>query len=340
MRVRSGCRQWPSSPSRWRSTFYRKKDSRIVASLDELLRDSTAGDPMGGLRWTHKTSRNLANELTCKGIKVGHVTVLRLLRLRKYSPRTNRKSKAKIQNPDRDRQFKLLAKRRRKCVRDGVPIISIDTKKKELIGNFKNAGVTWRKAAREVFDHDFPSWADGRAVPFGIYDIARNKGFVSVGISSETADFATHAIYTWWLKVARHHYADANRLVIEADCGGANNPRTWLWRTRLQRLADKLGLTITVGHFPPGASKWNLIEHRMFNLISANWAGEPLISYETVLKYLRSTRSSTGFTCRAILDQKLYATKQEVSSDEKASITLRRHTVLPDWNYTVYPRDL
>lgn len=295
---------------------------------------------MGGLRWTHKTSRNLAKELTRKGSKVGHVTVLRLLRKQKYSPRTNRKNKAKTQHPDRDRQFKLLAKRRRKCMRDGVPVISIDTKKKELIGNFKNAGVTWRKTAHNVFDHDFPSWADGRAVPFGIYDIARNKGFVSVGVSSETADFATHAICTWWRSEGRQQYPNATRLVIEADCGGANNPRTWLWRTRLQRLADKLGLTITVGHFPPGASKWNLIEHRMFNLISANWSGEPLDSFDKTLKFIRSTRSSTGFTCRAVLDNRSYPTKVKVLDEEKETIILRRHAVLPDWNYTVSPRKL
>ena len=295
---------------------------------------------MGGLRWTHKTSRNLAKELTRKGSKVGHVTVLRLLRKQKYSPRTNRKNKAKTQHPDRDRQFKLLAKRRRKCLHDGVPVISIDTKKKELIGNFKNAGVTWRKTAHNVFDHDFPSWSDGRAVPFGIYDIARNKGFVSVGVSSETADFATHAICTWWRSDGCQQYPNATRLVIEADCGGANNPRTWLWRTRLQRLADKLGLTITVGHFPPGASKWNLIEHRMFNLISANWAGEPLDSFDKALKFIRSTRSSTGFTCRAVLDTNLYPTKVKVLAEEKEAITRQRHTVLPDWNYTVSPRKM
>jgi hypothetical protein len=295
---------------------------------------------MGGLRWTHKTSRNLAKELTRKGSKVGHVTVLRLLRDQKYSTRTNRKSKAKTHDPDRDRQFKLLARRRRKCVREGVPIISIDCKKKELIGNFKNAGVAWRREAREVFDHDFPSWSDGRAVPFGIYDIAMNKGFVSVGVSSETADFATDAIYTWWKLEGRKQYPEATRLVIESDCGGANNPRTWLWRTRLQRLANKLGLRITVGHFPPGASKWNLIEHRMFNLISANWSGEPLVSYEVVLKYIRSTRSTTGFRCRAILNKRRYQTKIPVSQDEKDSLLLHRHRILPKWNYTISPADL
>lgn len=295
---------------------------------------------MGGLRWTHKSSRSLAKELTRKGNKISYVTVLKLLRQRNYSLRTNRKSQAKTHDPNRDRQFKLLARRRRKCLREGVPIISIDCKKKELIGNFKNSGVTWRQHAREVFDHDFPSWAEGRAVPFGIYDIARNEGFVSVGISSETADFVTDAIYKWWMQVGRCHYPNATRLVIEADSGGANNPRTWLWRTRLQRLSDKLGMQISVGHFPPGASKWNLIEHRMFNLISMNWAGEPLVSYETVLKYIRSTRSTTGFRCRAILNPQKYPTKVEVVQDEKDAINMKRNKVLPQWNYTVHPRGL
>ena len=294
---------------------------------------------MGGLRWTHKSSRKLAAELSRKVGPIGYVTVLRLLREREYSPRTNRKNKAKTHDPDRDRQFKVLVRRRRKCVRDGVPIISIDTKKKELIGNFKNPGVTWRQHAHEVFDHDFPSWADGRAVPFGIYDIARNRGFVSVGVSAETADFATRAIYTWWVREGREYYPDATCLVIEADCGGANNPRTWLWRTRLQELSDKIGMTITVGHFPPGASKWNLIEHRMFNLISQNWSGEPLTSFEVALKFIRSTRSSTGFRCRAMLDQRKYVTKQKATQEEKDRVNLRRHKVLPKWNYTITPND-
>lgn len=292
---------------------------------------------MGGLRWTHKASRNIAEELKKKGITIGHVTVARLLHDRKYSLRTNRKRKAKTQDPDRDRQFKVLTRRRRKCLQDGIPVVSIDTKKKELIGNFKNSGVSWRREPRDVFDHDFPNWADGRAIPFGIYDIARNRGYVCVGTSSETANFAIRSLRTWWQQEGKKNYPSATRLVIEADCGGANNPRTWLWRTRLQQLADSTGLTITVGHFPPGASKWNLIEHRMFNLISANWSGEPLVSYEVVLKYIRSTRTATGFRCRATLDTKPYQTKIKATQAEKDSIRLRRHTVLPNWNYTVSP---
>lgn len=292
---------------------------------------------MGGLRWTHKTTRNLAAALRRRGVRVGHVTVSRLLREQKYSLRTNRKSLAKTKDPDRDRQFRLLARRRRHFQRRGWPVISIDTKKKELLGNFKNPGRTWRRGNRNVLDHDFPSWADGRVIPFGIYDIARNHGYVAVGMSHETAAFAARAIRSWWMSEGQRHYPGVTHLTIEADCGGANNPRTWAWRVALQRLADEFGLTITVGHFPPGASKWNLIEHRMFNLISANWAGEPLASYEIVLKYLRSTRSSTGFRCRAALDKTLHPTKVKVSDEEKQTVRMTRHRVLPKWNYTIRP---
>ena len=292
---------------------------------------------MGGLRWTHKTTRNLAAALRQRGVSIARGTVARLLREHKYSLRTNRKRLAKTRDPDRDRQFRLLARRRRHFQRQGWPVISIDTKKKEQIGNFKNPGRTWRRRNRDVLDHDFRSWAEGRAIPFGLYDIARNTGYVVVGISHETAAFVVRAIRSWWLSEARRHYPGATRLAIEADCGGGNNPRVWAWRVALQRFADEFGLTITVGHFPQGASKWNLIEHRMFNLISANWAGEPLVSYASMLKYIRSTRSSTGFRCRATLHKTFYATKVKVTDVEKASVRMTRHRVLPQWNYTIHP---
>ncbi len=264
---------------------------------------------MGGLRWTHKTCRNLATALNRRGVAITHVTVGRLLREMKYSLRTNRKRLAKTNDPDRDQQFRLLARRRRRFQRDKCSVISIDCKKKELLGNFKNSGRTWRRHARDVLDHDFPSWADGRAIPFGIYDVENNEGFVVVGISRETSAFVIKAVRSWWMAVGRHKYDGAKSLLIECDCGGGNGPRIWAWKVGLQRLADEFGLTITVGHFPPGASKWNLIEHRMFSLISANWAGEPLTSYEIVLKYIRATRSSTGFRCRATLDKSCYPKK-------------------------------
>lgn len=292
---------------------------------------------MGGLRWTHKTTRNLAAALQRCGARISHVTVARLLRQEKYSLRTNRKRLARLQDPQRDRQFRVLTRRRRHFQRQGWPIISIDTKKKELVGNFKNAGRTWRRQARDVLDHDFPSWAQGRAIPFGMYDIARNTGFVVLGRSHETAAFAVRAIRSWWLAVGRTQYPGATHLAIEADCGGANDPRRWAWRLGLQCLADEFDLTITVGHFPPGASKWNLIEHRMFNLISANWAGEPLLSYQVMLHYIRGTRSSTGFRCRAAFDRTFYPTKVGVSDQEKASLRIIHHRTLPKWNYTIRP---
>jgi hypothetical protein len=306
--------------------------------LKELLKDSTAGDPMGGLRWTHKTTRNLAAALNRRGVAISHVTVGRLLHEMKYSLRTNRKRLAKTNDPDRDRQFRLLARRRHRFEREKWPIISIDCKKKELLGNFKNRGRTWRRDARDVFDHDFPSWADGRAIPFGIYDIAQNKGFIVVGISRETSAFVINAIRSWWMAEGRNKYGGATRLAIECDCGGGNGPRLWGWKFGLQRLANEFGLTITVGHFPPGASKWNLIEHRMFSLISANWAGEPLTSYEVILKHIRATRTTTGFRCRAMLDKTGYPKKATVTDEQKASVQTSFHQVLPKWNYTVRPQ--
>ena len=293
---------------------------------------------MGGLRWTHKATRNLADALTQRGVAITHVTVGRLLREMEYSLRTNRKRLAKTNDPDRDQQFRLLARRRRRFQRDKCPVISIDCKKKELLGNFKNAGRTWRRHARDVLDHDFPSWADGRAIPFGIYDIERNEGFVVVGISRETSAFVVKTIRSWWLAVGRHKYRGAKRLLIECDCGGGNGPRIWAWKVGLQQLADEFGLTITVGHFPPGALKWNLIEHRMFSLISGNWAGEPLTSYEVVLKYIGATRSTTGFRCRAKLDKSHYPKKTTVTDEQKAAVLLQPNRVLPKWNYTIRPR--
>jgi hypothetical protein len=276
--------------------------------------------------------------LVRRGVQVGHVTVSRLLRAEKYSLRSNRKRLGGKKDPYRDQQFHLLGRRRRRFQRHNWPVISVDTKKKELVGNFKNSGRSWRCEDRDVLDHDFPTLAQGRAYPYGIYDVSRNAGYVVIGMTHQTAAFAIHAIRSWWLEVGRHQYPGASRLAIEADGGGANGNRCWAWKVGLQDLADEFSLTITVGHYPAGASKWNPIEHRMFNLISANWAGEPLESYEVMLKHIRATRSSTGFHCRASLDTRFYPTKVKVSEEVKASVWLSRHTVLPKWNYTIRPR--
>jgi len=306
--------------------------------LDELLQDATAGDPIDGLRWTHKSTQKLAEELTRRGFPVGRTTVSRLLRQQRYSLRTNRKRLAGTRDPDRDRQFRLLARRRRYFLRRGWPVISVDCKKKELVGNFKNAGRCWRREALDVLDHDFPSLAVGRAIPYGVYDIGRNEGYVVVGTSRETPQFATAAIRRWLQDEGRWRYRGAGRLAIEADCGGGNGNRSWGWRAGLQELADEFGLVVTVGHFPPSASKWNLIEHRLFSQISRNWAGQPLGSYETVLKFIRATTSEAGLWCQAWLDSREYPTKVKVSKEEQQTIRLERHKVLPQWNYTIRPR--
>ena len=216
-------------------------------------------------------------------------------------------------------------------------MISVDSKKKELIGNFKNPGRTWRREARSVLATDFPSDAGGKAIPYGVYDVARNRGFVGVGVSHETAEFAVNVIRRWWLTEGRAAYPDQTELLIQADGGGGNSCNSWLWKWALQGLADETGLTIIVTHYPTGASKWNWIEHRLFNHISANWAGEPLISYETVLKFIRTTNTETGLCCTAYLDRKHYLTKVALAPDQKNAIRLIKHRVLPKWNYTIRP---
>lgn len=303
-----------------------------------MLPDATAGDPISGLKWTRKTLRKLATQLAGKRFAVSHETVRRLLPLLDYSPRSNRKRLSRKQDPARDRQMRYLARQRRACIQAGNPAIAVDTKKKELVGNFKNTGCTWRREPLDVLATDFASDAIGKAIPYGIYDMACQHGFVVVGTSHETAQFAVAAIRRWWLKVGRRVYPHATGLLIQADGGGANGSRCWLWKLALQSFADEFGLRLTVTHYPPGASKWNWIEHRLFNAISGNWAGQPLVSYETVLKFIRTTKTASGLPCVAYLDRRDYPTKLKVSPAQKASINLVRHRVLPQWNYTITPR--
>ena len=311
----------------------------ILKALEELLADSTAGDPASGMRWTHRSLRVLRTGLARRGIQVARATIARRLGDLGFSLRTCRKNQAGIHDKDRDRQFRYLTRLRKLYLTRGWPVISVDTKKKELVGEFKNPGQCWRRQSREVLDHDFPSWAAGRAIPYGIYDLAFNDGLVVVGTSHETPSFAGAAIRRWWLEVGRGRYAGTRRLLIEADAGGANAARKWEWKAALQGLADEFGLIITVTHYPPGASKWNPIDHRMFSLISANWSGEPLVSYETILGYIRGTRSLEGFHCRARLDTTDYPSGYRVTPEVKGRIRLRPRPVLPKWNYTIWPHD-
>jgi hypothetical protein len=309
-----------------------------LTALDQLLAEATAGDPMTGTKWTRKTLRQLSRELGKKGLRVGRNTVRRLLKAKRYALRGNRKRLTKDRDPRRDRQMRYIADQRQAFQKAGKPVISVDAKKRELVGNFKNAGRTWRRQPRDVLETDFRSDAKGIALPYGIYDPTRNAGYVVIGVSHETAEFAVAAIRTWWLEVGQRAYPGQHHLLIQADDGGANDSRSWLWKVALQSLADEFGLTITVTHFPAGASKWNLVEHRLFCFISLNWAGQPLVSYETILKFIRTTRTASGLTCRARLDRKHYETGLKITPTERVSINLKPHRIFPNWNYTIKPR--
>lgn len=304
--------------------------------MQELLRDDTAGDPITGMKWTHRSLRKLGKALRRRGLKLAPHTIARLLRQLRFSLRTCRKQRAGIRHRERNRQFRYLVRMRKLYASHGWPVISVDTKKKEWVADFKNPGRCWRRRPRLVRDHDFPSWAYGRAIPVGIYDLQHNDGYVVIGTSHETPTFAVAAVRRWWRVVGRRRYSEATHLLIEVDCGGANDYRKWEWKVALQRFADETGLVITVTHFPPGASKWNPIDHRMFSLISANWAGEPLVSYEMMLKYIRTTRSTNGFRCRAIMDRHEY-TSQRATAADRAFVRLQRRRINPDWNYTIHP---
>jgi hypothetical protein len=310
-----------------------------VEALIRLAEPDTAGDPMTDQKWTRKTTTALAEELQAQGFSVGPDTVARLLRQQRYTLKANRKRLAEGRDPDRDGQFRYLRRVRTLFVSRGLPVISVDTKKKELVGNFKNPGRRWRRRHKDVKDHDFPSKAIGHAIPYGIYDWVHNDGYVVVGTSHETGAFAVACIRRWWLEVGQQRYAEAKVLLIEADGGGGNDSRRWAWKLALQAFAEEFGLTILVTHYPPGASKWNPIEHRMFSLISIHWAAEPLVSYEVILVLIRGTRSKTGFRCEACLDTAEYPTDAKVSKAQRATIRLERRRFLPRLNYAVLPHD-
>jgi hypothetical protein len=315
----------------------KKKDPALLNALERLMQDATAGDPMKELKWTHKSLRKLCRALRRQGFRVGRQTIARLLREQRFLLRTNRKCQAGTHHPDRNRQFRYLAQQRRRFMKKGWPVISVDGKKKELIGDFKNPGRCYRRQSRKVLDHDFRRYAVGVGIPYGVYDESRNAGYVRIGTSHETAAFAVATIRRWWLDEGRYLYPNAKRWLIEADGGGGNGSRNGAWKVELQGLADEFGVIICVSHYPPGASKWNWIEHQMFSYISENWAGEPLVSYETMLNFIRRTRTNAGFHCRASIDDRVYPLKRKISAAEKALVNLRPRKVLPQWNYVIRP---
>ena len=313
-------------------------DPELLEVLRELVEDDTRGDPERVLLWTAKSARRLAGELAERGHPVGFRTVPRLLRKLGYSLQSARKTLEGKQHPDRDAQFGHINATVAAAVAAKQPAISIDTKKKELVGEFKNPGREWHREGRapKVNTYDFPSMADGKAIPFGVYDIAENTGFVSVGIDRDTAQFSVAAIRAWWQQLGHERYPDAQNLTITADCGGSNGNRTRLWKTELQRLADQTGLEINVCHFPPGTSKWNKVEHRLFSFISKNWRGRSLASYEVIINSIAATTTSTGLDVYARLDDSDYP-KVEVSDAELAAVNITRDAFHPEWNYTISP---
>lgn len=299
--------------------------------------DATAGDPITGLKWTHKSLRAVAHQLQREGHQISAPTVGRLLKQRGYALRVNHKRLTGKQSPGRNEQFLYIAEQRTRFLKQNWPVISVDSKKRELIGCFKQSGRQWRQHAQDVLMYDFRSDAVGIAIPYGIYDIGRNEGYIVIGTSHDTPHFAVSAIRSWWREVGCKRYPHARHLLVEADGGGSNGNRCLAWKDGLQSLANEFSLILTVTHYPTGASKWNPIEHRCFNLISSNWAAQPLDSYETMLKYIRSTRSTTGFRCKARVDKKSYQTGIKISAAQAATWCLQRHTVFPQWNYTIRP---
>ena len=308
-----------------------------MQALEKTLKDATAGDPITGLKWTRKTCRKMAKELKRKGFQVEHSTIPRLVQHLGYTLRVNHKRLSRKKDKRRDQQMQYIESLRKWFARKKQPEISVDGKKKEKIGQFRNPGSTWRREPLDVLATDFVTDAIGKAALYGVYDIQRNEGFMAVGVSHETAEFAVATIRRWLLEIGGIYYKNCNHLLIQADSGGANASDSWLWKVELQRVADEFQLTITVTDYPPGASKWNLIEHRMFSVISQNWAGQPLVSYETVLKFIRTSKTETGFHCSAYFNRKNYQTKRKVTLEEKANVNLQPHKLFPEWNYTIRP---
>jgi hypothetical protein len=315
-------------------------DPGLMAALEALVEPTSRGDPESPLRWTCKSIRRLADELTRENHPVGAVTVAKLLRQAGYSLQANRKTREGASHPDRNAQFEYINESVRRFLQRGQPAISVDTKKKELVGDFKNAGREWRPRGtpEEVRVHDFLIKALGKAIPYGVYDMLNNQGWVNVGIDHDTAQFAANSIRRWWSEMGQHRFPRAKELLITADGGGSNSHRSRLWKVSLQELADDLKLKLFVCHFPPGTSKWNKIEHRLFSFITHNWRGRPLTSHQTIVNLIASTTTRAGLIVKAALDTNHYETKIKVPDEQLARLRLKRHEFHGDWNYTITPR--
>ncbi len=318
------------------------QDATLLADLDRLVDPVTRGDPESPLRWTCKSVRRLAEELHQEGHAVGHQTVAALLHALDYSLQANQKTLEGSQHPDRDAQFEHINRKAQRYLKQGEPVISVDTKKKELVGDFKNAGREWQLKGEpelvRVHDFEIRQPDKGKVAPYGVYDLGRNVGWVSVGVDHDTAAFAVESIRRWWRWMGCRSYPNAKRLLITADSGGSNGARVRLWKWELQHLADETGLEISVCHFPPGTSKWNKIEHRLFSFISQNWRGQPLISYEVIINLIAGTTSKTGLAVKSELDSNVYPAGVKISDQQMAELRLRREAFHGDWNYMLLPR--
>ena len=320
--------------------FLEEADPALVKDLEALLEATTRGDPQSPLRWTCKSTRNLAEELNRRGHGVSYRTVAALLHDLDYSLQANRKTREGSSHPDRNAQFEYISRQVRAFQRAGQPAVSVDSKKRELVGDFKNGGQEWRPAGapEEVRAKDFPDKRLGKVTPSGVYDLTYNEGWVSVGIDHNTAQFATETMRRWWCEMGAPLYPEADRLLVTADAGGSNGYRCRLWKVALQQLADTIGLRITVCHFPPGTSKWNKIEHRMFCHITKNWRGKPLLSRAVVVNLIGNTRTKAGLHIQAELDTNAYETGIEVSDEDLAAVRMKKDTFHGEWNYTISPK--
>lgn len=313
----------------------------ILDAIEAIVDPTSRGDPESPLRWTCKSVRNISDCLSDCGFSVGRQSVANLLHELDYSLQANRKtSEGKKDHPDRDEQFRHINKKAKSFLRQNMPVISVDTKKKELIGKYKNDGHEWERKGKpvEVLSHDFPDPSVPKAVPYGVYDVGKNVGWVNVGVAADTAEFAVESIRQWWIRMGKKRYPNATRLFICSDSGGSNGYRIHLWKHEIQKFCNRYNMQVTVSHYPPGTSKWNKIEHRLFSYITQNWRGRPLTDYRTVVDLIASTTTKSGLTVKVRLDKKQYKKGKKVSADEIKKLNIRRHKFHGEWNYTIRPQ--
>jgi len=313
------------------------KNPNVKKHIENILEENTAGDPMSKLKWTNKSTYTIADDLKNKNQTVSEVTGGRIIKQLGYSLQANIKSKESGSSEERDSQFKYINEQVKLFEKSHMPVISVDTKKKELVGNFKNSGRKWQKKGKaEIVNvYDFEYLAKGKAIPYGVYELFRNNGFVNVGISHDTSEFAVESIRQWWKNIGKRNYPHTKSLLICADGGGSNASRSRLWKFYLQKFANKTGLKITVCHFPPGTSKWNKIEHKMFSFISMNWKGKPLRNYEMILNLIEGTKTKKGLKIKAKIDKKIYELGKKISEKQAGKINILSHKINPEWNYTI-----